>query len=203
MNIRRLFLFTLLMALGGCFRNSAPIHFYLLEPVAATQTVSAISAGVEAPVVGLRQVRIPAYLDRPQIVTALSNQEYKLAEDQRWAERLDDTVTRVLAENLSNLAPTERIVIHPWPAQQRVDAQVGVTIQEFHADAAGQVRLSALWTLTAADGGPAQRKFSCRQPASTTDYARIAAAQSACLGELSRAIAEAVRALPDVAPATR
>lgn len=198
MNIRLVFLFTLLMGLSGCIRNGAPIHFYMLEPIATSQGVSGTTAEAGAPVIGLRQVRIPAYLDRPQIVTALSNQEYKLAEDQRWAERLDDTVTRVLAENLSNLIPTERVVFHPWSPQQKVDAQISVNIQEFHADAAGQVRLGALWTIKGAESGPSHRKFSCRQPASTTDYARIAAAHSACLGRLSQEIAEAVRTLTEV-----
>jgi hypothetical protein len=202
MNIRLAILITLLTELSACFRSNAPIHFYMLEPIASAQNVSGTTVGFRAPVIGLGPVRIPAYLDRPQIVTALSNQEYKLAEDQRWAERLDDTVRRVLTENLVNLVPTEQIVFHPWAPQQKLDAQISVDIQAFHADATGQVRLSALWTIKSAVSGPYQRKFSCRQPASTTDYARIAAAQSACLGSLSREIAEAVQKLPATSPGT-
>ncbi len=198
MSLRQIMLLTLLLGLSACVRNSPPIHFYMLKPTETARLRAETSAGVAAPVIGLGPIRVAAYLDRPQIVTALSDQEYKVAEDQRWGEPLVDTVSRVLAENLSNLIPTDKVVFYPWPPKPKVDAQIGVNLPECHEDAAGQVRLIALWTLKGADTEVSQAKFTCRQPASATDYAMIAAAQSECLGRLSREIAAAVHSLPAI-----
>ncbi|MGH8610501.1 MAG: PqiC family protein [Gammaproteobacteria bacterium] len=197
MNKRLIFLLPLLVpALNGCFRNTAPIRFYMLRPLTPAESPqAAIPRTDRGPVIGLGPIRLSDYLDRPQIVTAVSEQEYRLAEDHRWAERLDQTLTRVMAENLSVLVPTERVVFHPWPHQQKVDAQVTVNIQEFHVDAAGQVRLAAQWAVRRGDKMLVTRKSSCRLAASGADYAKIVDAQSQCVGQLSREIATSVRLL--------
>ncbi|MGH8660059.1 MAG: PqiC family protein [Gammaproteobacteria bacterium] len=197
MNGRVIFLLIVLVpVLHGCFRNTAPTHFYMLRPLTfAESPYAAIPRTDPGPRIGLGPIRVSDYLDRPQIVTAVSEQEYLLAEEHRWAERLDQTLTRVLAENLSVLVPTERIVFHPWSRQQQVDAQVSVTIQELHVDAAGQVRLAANWALRLGEKTAVNRKSFCRLPASDTDYRQIVDAQSQCLGQLSREIANAVRVL--------
>jgi len=197
MNGRLIFLLIILVpALYGCFRNTAPIHFYMLRPLTFTESPhAAIPRANPGPIIGLGPIRMSDYLDRPQIVTAVSEQEYRLAEEHRWAERLDQTLARVLAENLSVLVPTERVVFHPWSRQQQVDAQVLVTIQELHVDAAGQVHLAANWALRCGEKAAVNRKSSCRLPASDTDYRQIVDAQSQCIGQLSREIANSVRAL--------
>jgi uncharacterized lipoprotein YmbA len=193
MNLRPLPLLPLLaLGLAGCLRNVAPTHFYLLKPI--SEAARPAPAGTaEGPSLGLGPIRIPAYLDRPQIVTAVSGAEYKLADEHRWAERLDETITRVLGQNLAALIPTDRVFFHPWALSQKPDVQVGVTVQEFHADAAGQVRLAALWTLKTGDEPAGHHRFTCVRPATAGDYHQIAEVQSLCLEQLSRAIAGAVR----------
>lgn len=195
MNGRLIFLLVALVpVLHGCFRNTAPIHFYMLRPLTfADSPHAAIPRADPGPRIGLGPIRVSDYLDRPQIVTAVSEQEYQLAEDHRWAERLDRTLTRVLAENLSLLVPTERMVFHPWPRQQQVDAQVSVTIQELHVDATGQVRLAANWALRRNEKTLVNRKSFCRLPSSGTDYRQIVDAQSQCIGQLSHEIANSLR----------
>ncbi|MGH6636147.1 MAG: PqiC family protein [Gammaproteobacteria bacterium] len=195
MNGRLIFLLIILVpALYGCFRNTAPIHFYMLRPLTFTESPhAAIPRANPGPIIGLGPIRMSDYLDRPQIVTAVSEHEYRLAEEHRWAERLDQTLTRVLAENLSGLVPTERVVLYPWSRQQHVDAQVSVTIQQLHVDATGQVRLAADWALRRGEKTLVNRKSSCRLPASDIDYRQIVDAQSQCIGQLSREIANAVR----------
>ncbi len=196
MSIRMIILLTLLTSLSACFRNSQPIHFYMLKAVEKAQLTGGAPAGAKSPVIGLGPIRVAAYLDRPQIVSAISGPEYKVAEDQRWGEPLSDAVPRVLAENLSNLIPTDNIVFYPWPLNRKVDVQIGVNILEFHEDDEGQARLMALWTLKGAGKATSQQKFICGQPAPATDYPKIVEVQSECLGRLSREIAAAVRAMP-------
>ena len=53
------------------------------------------------------------YLDRLPIVTRASRARLVLGEFDQWAALLQDLVTRALAENLSLLIPTERVVLHP------------------------------------------------------------------------------------------
>lgn len=196
--IRLLVWLVSILALAGCMRSNNPAQFYMLRALDAGHPGAAAIG--DGPLIGLGPIRIPAYLDRDQIVTAVSNQEYQLSDNHRWAERLDVTLARVSAENLSQLIPTERIVLHPWPREPKPDVQVSIDIQDLYVDPAGQARLKALWTLRDGKRPALNREFSCRLPASTTDYARMVDAESQCLARLSRAIAEAVRALDPATP---
>ncbi|MBM4199863.1 MAG: membrane integrity-associated transporter subunit PqiC [Gammaproteobacteria bacterium] len=189
----RLLAFSLaLPALTGCFRNSDPPQFYMLTAVAVGQPRATPLAA--EPLIGLGPIRIPAYLDRDPIVTAVSPHEYRLSDNHRWAERLDVTLARVSAENLSRLIPSERIVMHPWPREPKPDIQVSIDIQDLYVDQAGTARLDALWTLRADKGIGLNRSFSCRLPASVADYAQMVDAQSRCLARLNRDIADVIRA---------
>lgn len=179
------------LALTGCFRQSQPDQFYMLRPVAAPERAAFPGEG---PLVGLGPIRIPAYLDRPQIVIAASGQEYRLSEAHRWAERLDENIARVSAQNLSNLIPSDRILPHPWPREPKPDVQVAVNIQEMHVDPAGRVRMTALWTLRYGKSASSNHKFTCQLPASLSDYAMMVEQQSQCLVRLNRDMAAAIKA---------
>lgn len=195
---RLLALLALIPALVGCFRSGKPDRFYMLRAVEAAQPIAAPAE--EGLRIGLGPIRIPAYLDRPQIVTAVSEQEYRLSENHRWAERLDVTVTRVSAENLGSLLPTGRIIPYPWPRDSRPDVQVAINVQEMHLDPKNQVRLEALWTLRQGKDLTLSRKFSCQQQVPADDYAGMVEAESQCLARLNRDIAAAIRGLePDSA----
>lgn len=180
----------LMVGLTGCFRNTVPDQFYMLR--AADFAGQSVIHG-EGPMVGLGPVRIPAYLDRPQIVTATSGQEYRLSEDHRWTERLDENIARVSAQNLSALIPTDRIVMHPWPRESQPDVQVGISIQEMHVDPRGEVRMSALWSLRQGKNDVTHHRFNCHLPASTTDYAQMVEVESQCLIRLNREMAVAIK----------
>lgn len=198
---RLLALLALIPALAGCFRSGKPDRFYMLRAVEAAHPAAPADGGLR---IGLGPIRIPAYLDRPQIVTAVSEQEYRLSENHRWAERLDVTIARVSAENLGSLLPTGRIVPYPWPREFRPDVQIAINVQEMHLDPKNQARLEALWTLRQGKDSALSRKFSCRLPVPADDYAGMVEAESQCLARLNRDIAAAVRDLrPDSAAPER
>lgn len=187
---RYVFLLMAMAGFGGCFRDSKPDQFYMLQ---AIERPKAPGAGTGGPLVGLGPIKIPAYLDRPQIVTAASGQQYHLSESHRWAERLDENIARVSAQNLAELIPSDRILMHPWPREPKPDAQLAVNIQEMHVDPAGQVRMSALWSLKLAGDQLYNHRFSCQQPASLTDYSRMVEVESECLARLNREMAAAIQ----------
>ena len=177
--------------LSGCFRSGVQDQFYMLQPV--KEVGSSLGTGGKGLLVGLGPIKVPAYLDRPQIVTASSAQEYRLAENQRWAERLDDNIARVSQENLSVLVPTDRIVMHPWARDIRPDVQIALQIQELHVDPEGNARMVALWSMRALKGDSLNRRFSCVIPAPAGDYAKIVAAEGECLARLNRDMAQTIR----------
>ncbi len=52
-------------------------------------------------------------------MTRVGGNALRLAEFDQWAAPLGDNFTRVLAENLVMLIPTERVAIFPWAAAPR------------------------------------------------------------------------------------
>ena len=84
--------------LSGCTSyltpRADPSHFYVLEPTPSPVKTEGHIAIQVAP------VAIPAYLERPQIVTRVGEDEIKFAEWDRWAECLRAGIRRVVSENL-------------------------------------------------------------------------------------------------------
>jgi uncharacterized protein len=177
--------------LAACFRSGAQDQFYMLKPVKETAGVS--SHAEKGPLIGLGPIKVPSYLDRPQIVTATSEQEFQLAENQRWAERLDDNIARVTQENLAALVPTDRIVMHPWSRDVKPDIQATIQIQELHVDADGNARMVAMWSLKPAKGETISRRFACAIAVPPKDFPQIVAAESECLARLNREMVQGIR----------
>jgi uncharacterized protein len=185
---------TSLMA-GGC--ASQPSRFYLLSAVANTETASLEMSGQQGATIGVGPVTLPRYVDRPQIVTRTSPYEIKVAEFDRWAEALDANFSRVLADNLSALLPTARVIMSPWPRAIPIDYQVTVDVTHFLSQIGGDSLLIADWTLFKGEGQDALTSGRSRFSASPggQDYAAIVAAMSQTVASLSREIATAVRGI--------
>jgi uncharacterized protein len=183
---------TSLMA-GGC--ASQPSRFYLLSAVANTETASLEMSGQQGATIGVGPVTLPRYVDRPQIITRTSPYEIKVAEFDRWAEALDANFSRVLADNLSALLPTARVIMSPWPRAIPIDYQVTVDVTHFLSQVGGDSLLIADWTLFKGEGQEVLSSGTSRFSASPAgqDYAAIVAAMSQTVASLSREIATAVR----------
>ena len=99
----------LLLALAVCFSacagKSGSSQFYVLSSLPQPGLSAA-----EGPVIGVFPVSMPDYLDRPQIVTRVSENEIKLDEFSRWAEPLKDSFTRALVQNLSTILNTAKVI---------------------------------------------------------------------------------------------
>jgi uncharacterized lipoprotein YmbA len=191
-------LWVMAVMVTGCFGGGVQDQFYMLQPV--KETPPSAKNPARGPLIGLGPIKVPAYLDRPQIVTAASDHEYRLAESQRWAERLDDNIARVSLENLAALVPTDRIVMHPWSRETKPDAQVALQIQELHVDPEGHARMVAFWSLKSAKGETANHRFSCSIAVSPSDFGAIVGAESECLGRLNREMAQGIQHLEGAGP---
>jgi len=146
----------LVLALGACtlFAPGAQprTRFYMLSPLAPPGTAAEAPARMPQLAIGIGPVRIPEYLDRRNLIVRSRQNEYEIVELAQWAEPLADTLRRVLADNLSVLLGTQRIVQFPWRPAIPVDYQLTVQVVQFDGSLAEQVVLRAQWQLFAGEG---------------------------------------------------
>ena len=178
--------------LGGC-GSTAPSRFYALSPVGAAEGRAVQGSGV--PSVGVSHVKMPDYLDRPQIATRVGPNEIRFDEFNRWAEPLKENFSRVLAENLSVLLGTDKVHVFSGPGTLPVDCQVWAEVIQFDANPAGDVSLLAKWAVLQRDGKKVliTKRSTLVEPAGAPGYLAMAAAGSRAVAGLSREIAEAIR----------
>lgn len=182
--------FGLALLLAACSHQE--LRFYMLEPASdSTPPVQSLSA---ATVVGLGPVHLPEYLNRPQMVIAVGEHQYRFDEQHRWAERLEDNVSRVLAQNVQRLLGVQQLIRYPWSQRQSLDYQITLDVLSFHHSAGQQTELKAQWQVRQADKPMASKLFECRLPASDHPEA-IVATHSQCLQDLAAELAGAVRQL--------
>ncbi len=179
-----------LIIISGCTPNTRQVKFYLLQPMSRSDTQIAKSETSTPQLVGLGPVEIPAYLDRPQIVTGNSGAELQMAEYHRWAEPLKDTITRVLAENLALSMPSSHVLSFPWNRAIIPDYQVEIKISRFHVDAAGNSELKADWTILKQNKPVLMKSFQTHAPAAGPDYEAKVAALSLALARFGKEMAD-------------
>jgi uncharacterized lipoprotein YmbA len=184
----------LLLSLAACVGGTSSSQFYMLEPINDLEHKGSAGA-IKKQVILLSPVRIPHYVDRPQIVTATDKNVYQLSELNRWAEALDHNISRALAENLTILVPAEVLSPSTSTMAGRVDFRVSVNILEFHVDPQGQAGLKAQWQVIRNDGMTLNQQVAYRAPASTSDYRIIVEALNDCLNRMSRDLATELQEL--------
>lgn len=181
------------LALASGCASSPPTRYYLLQPAG----FAAAAAHTEA-ALGIGPVKLPAYLDRNEIVVEQTDFEVTLSDYSQWAEPLDDNIANVLAANLADLLGTDRISRYPRPPGTPVDYQVELDIGRFNARADGRVVLETRWRLLDGDRRPLQvRSARLSEPFTGEDMEAVVAAHSRILTWLSQAIAAALRARID------
>ena len=76
------------------------------------------------PGVVVAAVRLPEYLERPQLVTRSGDNRLQLEEFHQWGGNLGKDLTRVMAENLSLLLGSDAVVAAPHTQRTRPDYRV-------------------------------------------------------------------------------
>ena len=184
----------LILALAACVSacagKSATSTFYVLSSLPQP----ALSAA-EGSTIGVFPVVMPDYLDRPQIVTRVSENEIKLDEFSRWAEPLRDSFTRALVQNLSTLLNTAKVVRTTESTGFPMALQVGVEVVQFDGTLGGDVVLIAKWGLFEQEGKKllVGKRSSFKEPTGAATYEALVAAESRAVAALSREIADAIR----------
>ena len=186
----------LLLAASAC-TSSEPSRFYVLAPVESAAPAGATTA-TSAPAIAVGPVEVPKYADRAEIVSFASATRLDLAEFDRWGEPLPDNIARVVAENLSRMLPSDRVVVYSGRRTLPFRYQVAIDVYRFDIEPTGKATLSASWGVQSNDGRAAvpSRRFMRSEDAGSTEIEAKVAAMSRAVAALSREIADAVRGLP-------
>jgi len=176
-----------LLGLSGC-ASSPPPRLYVLPSMTDAETAS--PAAPRDLTIGVGPVTLSPYLDRLPIVTRESRARLILGEFDQWAASLQDLVSRALAENLSRLIPTERVVLHPWSRTVELDYQVTVDVMQFDTGPSGEVVLAARWRLlNAKEQALVMRQARFTAAAGRRDYEATIIAMGHTLDALSQDMA--------------
>ena len=183
------------MLLGGCAR-SQPTRFYVLTAAYRRGHVTSEQPGGKQRALGVGPIRFPEYLGRPQITGRSSANLLTLAEFDRWAEPLQSGFSRVLAENLSVLLSTDRVLQFPWKSSEPIDFRITVNVVRFDGGPKEQVSLVTRWAVFGPEGNELVPLTGSRivMPVKRAGYEALAIALSEAIGKLSQEIASAVRA---------
>ncbi len=191
--------------LVGCIGTSPPARFYLLtsrvEPGGHLEhrNAAATPGPVQAEEAGIfllvGPVEVASYLDRPQIVTRSGEDEVKLAEFDRWAQPLRESLGKVCAESLSILLGRERVIAGEEPLWGGAKYRVTVSVLRFDGEVGGEVVLDAQWILlqNSPPNVVSARRTRVVKSAGSDGYRSLVAAMSESVGVLCSEIAAAVK----------
>ncbi len=191
---------------GGACAVTDTTQFYTLGQPVAGITASSPSASPGSGVpekrtmsIGVGPVFMPGYLDRGQIVSRTGADQVELSMFHRWAEPLEDGITRILAEEISARVPTQRVVTFPWRGgvARTLQYQVVVTVGRFDGRQGGDVILDTRWRILGKDRDElAFRRSTITEAASGKGFEPLVAAMTRALVTLGQEIATEIRTMP-------
>jgi uncharacterized lipoprotein YmbA len=179
----------MILLLTACGTTPAS-RFYVLIPTLEAET----TATSPSMTLGLQPVKLPASVDRSQMVSSISSHQRQLSELDRWAEPLHENVTRVIGQNLeARLGPAS---VYPLPHRAAPEFQsvVSIEILEFDAVVDGQCSIVARFHIV--DGSGLWKTSQLVHAASSGrsgGAAGVAEAMSANLASLCDAIVDRLR----------
>lgn len=182
------------LGLAGCLGSAPTTRFYQLESVAAKP---ATNPGLKSPTVLVREVRLPNYLDRPQIVTRDASHRLHIAEFDHWGGDLREDMTRVLVQNLGRILDSKQVFTAPVGVAVQPDYRLEVEVLRFEREVGGQVLLHARWWLSRGSDQTllASDESSFSGNSASDSYPELVASMNTVYAELARVIAARVRSL--------
>ena len=139
-----------LVLFAGC-GSTAPIHYYQLSAIPYSETEETSVRADKGAVVGIGPVDIASYVDRAHLVIRAGATELALLESSRWAEPLQQNLTRVLIDNLSQALVNDGATVVRWDDGILLDYRVRIEFTKFDFSKTGEVSLVARWVISGQD----------------------------------------------------
>lgn len=181
--------------LAGCVSPSEMTRQYVITATGQQGAVRPVSAQ-EGPIVAVAPVTLPEYLNQHGIVTRGAGNEITRAEYHAWAGPLSEEIARAVAENLSAMLPTDRVIVGTARRSIPVDFTVDIEIANFERETdSNAVDLVARWAVFRGDERSllAMRRSQFRETASGPEYGDTVAAMSEAVATLSEEIVATIR----------
>jgi uncharacterized lipoprotein YmbA len=185
----------LALILSGCLsiKNSPTPRFYVLSAEDENQVSKKVNIISEV-FIGVGPVKIPEYLERPQMVTQGKEKILKFAQFDRWGESLDLGLTRLIRENLTVMLPGAKFALYPWNITIPIKYQVVVEIVQLDSELDKDLLFVAQWLIIDTQNFKTMmmKRSEFRQPIIPQNYSGLAKTLSTVCRLLSSEIAEAL-----------
>jgi uncharacterized lipoprotein YmbA len=145
--------------------------------------------------VAVGPVYIPDVVDRPHLVLRMGGSEVRISEQVRWAEPLKEGIARAVATNLAMDLQNGRVSPRAAPAAGEADYRVIVDVQDFDSALGKAATIEVMWTVRRVKDGEVQTgRMRVRQAVANDSYDELVSAHARALADVSRSIAEMIRA---------
>jgi uncharacterized lipoprotein YmbA len=183
----------------GCGGTSQQAVYYIFN---SSQNQLTAKSHIADRGLGVGPIKIPEFLNRPQIVTLQSENILIINEFHRWGDSLEAQTTGVLVENLSTLLNTSNVSAYPWEIPFDPEYQLYIDFRRFEGKAAGPVVLEAVWWIVETEDNKQliSSRSSFIEPTNGKGYKAYVTALNTALEKLSQEIAAGV---VDVLPQTK
>ncbi len=186
-----------LAALLACGCMSSPgSRFFVLPSALPSGPGHELDLASTRHLVGILPVKLAPYLNGPQIVTRIDDEEVKVDEFNRWGIPLDDGIGATLATGMLLNLPETYVDVHPWTGSGAFDCQVSVQVLRFDGALGRSATLIAEWTVVRGRN-PADivaRKISRYSlPVEGNDYPALTRTMTRLIISLSEDISAAIR----------
>ena len=121
----------------------------------------------------MRRVEVPAYLVRGNLVTMKGGIEVQYAATERWAEPLDQGLSRAVADDLSRNSRIRAYGFSPGAPPADQNYNVWIRLERFEGTDDGQVILRAHWIVSPADSSGADCQPDSRPAAAWLETWRL------------------------------
>jgi len=183
-----------LLALSACSAAGPPPRIYVLGDAPPARSVSV--SQLAEPVVEVKPVLVPDYLDTTDILTRRAGGQMMASRTARWGERLSIGVQRAVAQSLAARLPLLAVVTPP-PLESPW-RQVLIDIDAFAAQSDGTCILAGRWSIRESRGGKLldEDKISIVGPVGKATDADVVGAMTQQLDDLAERIASALQRQP-------
>ena len=189
------------LLLGGCISlPNSPMsptpRFYMLSAINDTQVSKKINIKPGL-IIGVGPVKIPEFLDRPQMVTKDKQGILKFDEFNRWGESLDLGVARLIREDLTVMVPGAKLTLYPWNPSIAVKYQVVVEVVQLDSELDRDMSFVVQWVVIDVQNSKTIiiKRSVFHQPIIPQNYSGLAKTISIACASLSSQITQALSTL--------
>jgi len=191
--MKRIIIFIGLCSLIAACQHSPKKNYYYLTPQAnAEKSDAQNNSGSVLQLIGIGPVEVADYLNRSQIIDNQTDNTLNMSENAYWAESLDKSIARVVAQNLTQLNNSRSFVNFPWRNDSRPHYSLRLRVDNL-ARTGGNATINATWELANIETKKVvvRRIFAHSVPVAAGTKA-LAQSYSQLLGDLSKEMDDAL-----------